>query len=539
MLKTKQRLTVLIFRIFLCILTSLPATAFARNNSASSFSSKEDTIQTELGFKWHKLQHIGQSTQFHIVLPRSHPLPGYGSDIWSYVILQSEHPDFLRQIENYSIVDDTVSNHWLVLDGTFSDIAFQMYQITALDSVPMIDMSLSYPFPAEYPDSVELFLMPGRNIESDNPELIALADSLVAGSSNMAVAAQNIATSKYVSSIPYDQADLDAVKNGTTTFSWADGSVASALETYHAGKAVCSEIARLETALCRAAGIPARTISWVRLHVWTEVWINGFGWQQMDKGKFPHYRQSTLARLSGNDDAVYFDWIPQDTSFFKMTDIKMDKSQSKNFVESIRLIIARPTTMTLPLIYEERPVGLIQIGNNHGLYFSREDTITTLHILKGKGPDCLFEKSWSNSSDFEDSLTIDVPQLHLVLKIESIREWVVTQILEWNSPTGINEKQSGTTQHQFNLSQNYPNPFNLQTTISYQLPICSKVSLKIYDMLGQEVRSLVNENKSAGFHSVVWNGKDDSGQPLSSGSYFYNLRLDNNDSLTKGLLLLK
>jgi len=66
-----------------------------------------------------------------------------------------------------------------------------------------------------------------------------------------------------------------------------------------------------------------------------------------------------------------------------------------------------------------------------------------------------------------------------------------------------------------------------------------KVSLKIYDILGKEVRTLVNENKSAGNHSVIWDGRYDWGQRVSSGVYIYCLTLDNNISLTKKLLLMK
>ncbi len=71
---------------------------------------------------------------------------------------------------------------------------------------------------------------------------------------------------------------------------------------------------------------------------------------------------------------------------------------------------------------------------------------------------------------------------------------------------------------QFQLEQNYPNPFNPKTVISYQLPVKSIVSLKLYDILGREVATLVNEIKSAGNHAAVWNAKH-----LPSGIYFCRL----------------
>lgn len=71
----------------------------------------------------------------------------------------------------------------------------------------------------------------------------------------------------------------------------------------------------------------------------------------------------------------------------------------------------------------------------------------------------------------------------------------------------------------FSLEQNYPNPFNPVTAIRYGLPTSGSVILKVYDMLGKEVRTLVNEDQVAGFHLVSWDGRDEGGSPVSSGSY--------------------
>lgn len=71
----------------------------------------------------------------------------------------------------------------------------------------------------------------------------------------------------------------------------------------------------------------------------------------------------------------------------------------------------------------------------------------------------------------------------------------------------------------FRLSKNYPNPFNPATKIRFELPEKANVLFKIYDLLGKEVRTLVNEEKSAGIYTVTWDGRDDSGNDLSSGIY--------------------
>lgn len=89
------------------------------------------------------------------------------------------------------------------------------------------------------------------------------------------------------------------------------------------------------------------------------------------------------------------------------------------------------------------------------------------------------------------------------------------------------------------LSQNYPNPFNPSTTISYQIPVAGYVSLKVYDMLGNEVAELVNGYKNAGNYNVIFNGQSTtSNKQLSSGVYSYRLN-SGNFSSTKKFVLLK
>jgi len=77
----------------------------------------------------------------------------------------------------------------------------------------------------------------------------------------------------------------------------------------------------------------------------------------------------------------------------------------------------------------------------------------------------------------------------------------------------------------YGLSQNYPNPFNPTTTIRYSLAgkEPTQTELSIFNILGQRVRTLVDEPQSAGYYSVEWDGKDESGQKVASGTYFYRL----------------
>ncbi|MDR3609331.1 MAG: FlgD immunoglobulin-like domain containing protein, partial [Ignavibacteriaceae bacterium] len=102
--------------------------------------------------------------------------------------------------------------------------------------------------------------------------------------------------------------------------------------------------------------------------------------------------------------------------------------------------------------------------------------------------------------------------------------------------TGVNDKQV-LNPTEFNLSQNYPNPFNPSTSISYNLPKASNVSVKIYDLLGNEVKTLVSANQNAGTHFTVWNGDNNLGNKVVSGIYIYTLRSDAGFASKKMMLL--
>lgn len=97
--------------------------------------------------------------------------------------------------------------------------------------------------------------------------------------------------------------------------------------------------------------------------------------------------------------------------------------------------------------------------------------------------------------------------------------------------TAVNENMIAA--NSFSLGQNYPNPFNPTTTISYSIPTEAKVILKVYDMLGREVATLVNETKKAGNYNAIFNASK-----LSSGVYFYRLSAGLNNAERK-LLILK
>jgi hypothetical protein len=103
--------------------------------------------------------------------------------------------------------------------------------------------------------------------------------------------------------------------------------------------------------------------------------------------------------------------------------------------------------------------------------------------------------------------------------------------------TGVNSAKYRLPE-QNQLFQNYPNPFNPSTRISYELPKNIQVILTIFNLLGQEIRTLVNESKEAGHHTVHWDGEDNFGKKVVSGVYLYQIKAGD-FKYTKKMLLMR
>jgi hypothetical protein len=103
--------------------------------------------------------------------------------------------------------------------------------------------------------------------------------------------------------------------------------------------------------------------------------------------------------------------------------------------------------------------------------------------------------------------------------------------------TGVDDNPSNIVSN-FSLEQNYPNPFNPETKINYQLAAGGFVTLGIYDLLGREIKLLVNEEQPYGRYTVNWNGTDNFGNKVPSGIYMYTLRTAGS-VITKKMVLMK
>ena len=191
------------------------------------------------------------------------------------------------------------------------------------------------------------------------------------------------------------------------------------------------------------------------------------------------------------------------------------------FGKGVYLSTDNGTSWTLTSLNDITAWSLVINGNNifagtsgSGVYLSTNNGTSWTQRNEGLGNVSVFALSISNNFIFAGTDTGGVYR-------RPLDELVDIQPISSEIPQG------------FSLSQNYPNPFNPKTIINYQCSMFNFVSLKVYDVLGNEIATLVNEKQNPGSYSVDW---DASNYP--SGIYFYKLQMDN-FSETKKMTLIK
>ena len=103
-------------------------------------------------------------------------------------------------------------------------------------------------------------------------------------------------------------------------------------------------------------------------------------------------------------------------------------------------------------------------------------------------------------------------------------------------PTGVDDGVPDELPIDFKLNQNYPNPFNPNTTVEYSVPTRVHVSIDVFNIAGQKVRTLVNQSKPAGTYRVIWDGRNDAGTTVATGVYLYRIQTGDHIETKKMLL---
>jgi len=150
------------------------------------------------------------------------------------------------------------------------------------------------------------------------------------------------------------------------------------------------------------------------------------------------------------------------------------------------------------------------------------------------------------STDLSELTTTDSVAYDLKIHSEDNEENYTEMILEpafvvgnFDATSLSDEEIQNSNSENYNIISNYPNPFNPETTIQFNLITDSDIQIEIFNIKGQKINSIVNEQFLKGKHAIIWNGDDDSGKSVSSGIYYYRLNVNGKTEAVKKCLLLK
>lgn len=204
--------------------------------------------------------------------------------------------------------------------------------------------------------------------------------------------------------------------------------------------------------------------------------------------------------------------------------------RAKDQYNSWTLHIAKPFLITAPFIKTQTSVNAIEY------YFFKKgvpsDTFRVTDFDPGTDLEITFQPEFTNL--MQDS-TYD---FHVYAIDSSGRRSLNFVFGDQVIDDIVEEELTALFPKTLELKANYPNPFNPTTTIKFGLPAAGNVKLVIYDILGRQVAELVNTKMQGGYHSVVWDGKNDLGRQVASGLYIYQVAT-NNKILSRKMIMVK
>ena len=267
-------------------------------------------------------------------------------------------------------------------------------------------------------------------------------------------------------------------------------------------------------------------------------WINSIGNFEAGEGYYIKVTENTILTL---DEPTYSLPVTDGIAKIPHSD-HFDQVFSGNPFKPMTFYITDATIDGLSLevgdevaIYDgDRCVGARTIENyddlNRGNFWiaTSQDDGTSNGFTDGSEIAC---RIWDRSSDIE----FDIVEINFVNGAGEIVDSPLFNGLG-TAFAGVNALM---VPDDFELAQNYPNPFNPTTTIEFALPGDSQVVLNVYNIQGQLVATLVDGMTNAGYHSVVWDGRDMFGSAVSSGVYFYRISGENGWTNVKKMILLK
>jgi hypothetical protein len=216
-----------------------------------------------------------------------------------------------------------------------------------------------------------------------------------------------------------------------------------------------------------------------------------------------------------NDLSVFSrNWLWTKSQGKTAQDIEMKHTNFEAEILGNQIIIELPENIT---------AGRFEIGNLNNIYNFNTDQKQGYILLENENEqNQYYEVEFGNLSSNDNKIVINIDGAPISSDIE-----LNYQLFSKDGMVG-NGMMQLRNPDEFNLYQNYPNPFNNQTTIMYDIPSLMvnmvDVEIHIYNTIGKLVRTIDEGDKGAGQHTTIWDGKNDDGETLSSGVYFYQLR---------------
>ena len=217
--------------------------------------------------------------------------------------------------------------------------------------------------------------------------------------------------------------------------------------------------------------------------------------------------------------------------FWRVSGLESSQQTQWSTVWSFSTLLPPPDSLSAS-IYQNKAVQLTWkniLVNLSGFEIQRK--------ISSSGSFTTIDTAKSNTTTFIDS-TVQSGNIY-IYKIRSFNAFTTSNFSNEDTInvtlTGINN--AGLKPLTFTLQQNYPNPFNPSTQIQYSIPVQSNVKIVIYNILGREVKTLINEERPSGVYTITWNGTDNFGGQVASGVYFYRIAAGTFVQIKKMMLL--
>jgi len=394
--------------------------------------------------------------------------------------------------------------------------------------------STHYPIESELiPDSIQMYLQPTGSCQSEAPEMVCLADSLVSNSMS-----EVDAVIKIINWVRYN---MKWICTCSMPFVYGD-----ALNTFYYGGGNCVNFGNLSIALLRAAGIPARKIFGPMIHDWTA--SCGHQWVEVyypDKG-WIQYETSYWMPNEGSLPWTFL--IPRHIKTYSGSGIGITTGYAVEEHYTSTIITSSPSsiqTHSISIDTSNFITHCITIRNNRP---TEADTVLLTTFTSSNNwqvslsQDSIYFDPYNPWGDTRDAaITIAPPQnitgtdiVTVVVTATSQNTGLVEQLIYSIKPnfSKIEDITLKNLPTEFALLQNYPNPFNAKTNISFDVPYHSHVQINILNVRGQFIQRVMDENLLAGKHKIVYDAS-----LLTSGIYFLQIKTDRFTKIKKMLLL--